>query len=449
MTEFDRVLPHDAEAEQAALGGMMLSRDAITDVTEMLGRGPWEGPHPFYRPAHQVIYEAILDLDGAGEPADAISLAAHLRRAGTLGKVGGGPYLHAVLEAVPTAANAGYYARIIRRKAVARGMVETAMQLEQAGWSDVTDDGDLAGQVEQGYRVLDTASGLAAQLRARPVAELLPATLDRVEQGRARGLGTGWSDLDRLTGGWGPGQLITVGSRPAIGKTTILLNTATSAALDGVPVLLVSLEESRHEVLNRIMAAQASVTLTRLRDGTKDDADWDKLAKAATRVNDAPLHITDDGHFKVPDIQAELRSAQRDRRRDPYGLVVVDYAQLMAAGGRAESRQVDVSDLFRELKLTARKFDVPILVGSQLNRGPEQRSNHRPLLADLRDSGAVEQDSDMVILLYREDAYDEDTHTDVIELHVAKNRLGETGTVELLFRGMYASARGLYQVDMP
>lgn len=447
MNDFDRLPPHDAGAEQAALGGMMLSRDAIADVIEVLGTGPWEGPHPFYRPAHQVIYEAIVDLDGRGEPADAISLANYLRRAGALSKVGGAPYLHTLLAAVPTAANAGYYAQTIRRLAVMRGIVETAMSLEQTGWSDVADQDELGAHVERGYRILDQASGLAADLRARPVSELLPATLDRVEAGRARGISTGWSDLDRLTGGWGPGQLITVGSRPAIGKTTILVNCATSAALDGVPVLLVSLEESRHEVLNRIMAAQAGVGLSRLRDGTRLEEDWDKLAKAASRVSDMPLHITDDGHLKVPGIRAELR-AKRRARETPYGLVVVDYAQLMASGGRAESRQVDVSDLFRELKLTAREFDTPVLVGSQLNRGPEQRSNHRPVLADLRDSGAVEQDSDVVILLYRERVYDEAAADDTIELRVAKDRLGETGTVELTFRGMFASARSQYQVDV-
>lgn len=446
MNDFDALPPHDAAAEQAALGGMMLSQDAIADVIEILGAGPWEGPHPFYRPAHQHIYEAIVDLAGRGEPADAISLANYLRRAGKLALAGGAPYLHTVIAAPPTAANAGYYAQIIRRKQVARGIAETATRLEQTAWSDVADQDDLDGQVEQGYRVLDQASGLAAQVRALPVSELLPATLDRVEAGRARGISTGWSDLDRLTGGWGPGQLVTVGSRPAVGKTTILLNAATAAALDGVPTLLVSLEESRHEVLNRIMAAQSGVTLSRLRDGTKLEEDWDKLAKAGSRVGDMPLLITDDGHFKVRDIRAELRAKRR--AKTPYGLVVVDYAQLMASGGRAESRQVDVSDLFRELKLTAREFDVPVLVGSQLNRGPEQRSNHRPLLADLRDSGAVEQDSDAVILLYRERVYDEAAGEDTIELHVAKNRLGETGTVELNFRGMFASARSLYQVDV-
>jgi replicative DNA helicase len=434
VSDDDLSLPYDRPAEQAALGGMLLSKDAIEDVAEII-----TGSADFYVGAHQIIYETIMALRDRSAPADAIAVADELQVSGQLAKVGGGPYLHTLIAMVPTPANAGYYARIVRERSVEREMIAAGSRIIQAAESHGL---DLPDKVEAAYRFLDEASGRVTPPQARLMAELLPPALDRIERGGdQRGVPTGWTDLDELIGGWKPG-LVVIGSRPAVGKSVVLLNTAATAAITyGVPALVCSLEMSERECTERILSAAALVDHGRIRDGDTalDERDWDRLNAVTSVVLDAPLRINDDPYLRVQGIRSDLRAMRR--AGTPAGLVAIDYVQLMTAGGRPESRQAEVSEISRGLKLLSKEYDVPVVVGAQLNRGPEMRSDHRPLLADLRDSGSLEQDADLVILLYREGIYDpSSSRAEEIDYIVAKNRHGRTGTVTCAFRGRFMSA---------
>jgi replicative DNA helicase len=444
--DFERIPPHDVAAEQCVLGGMLLSKDAISDVTEVIGAAD------HYRPAHQLIHEAILHLYGQGEPADAITVANHLTATGLIARVGGAPYLHTLIASVPTAANAGWYARIVRKHAAMRRLVEAGTRITQTGYAADVDLDEVPGRVADAYRYLDEATGSAAQTRARSIADLIGPALDRIESGAAttRGVMTGWRDLDDLLLGFHPGQMITIGARPRVGKTVVLFNVAAYAALHlGMPVLACTLEMSEHECIERIIAAESGVSLHGIRSATLDDADWGRIAKTHQRITDHPrLMINDDAYLTVPGIRSELRTMRQ--AGTPAGLVIVDYLQLMGSGSKPESRQAEVSEMSRGLKLLAKEFDVPVLVGSQLNRGPEMRSDHRPMLADLRESGSVEQDSDVVILLHREDVYEaESPRAGEIDLIVAKNRQGPQATITMAFQGHYARCADMYKPWKP
>jgi replicative DNA helicase len=426
--DFEELPPHDRAAERVVLGGMMLSRDAITEVTGVVGSGD------FFVPAHQIIFETITELDDLGVQPGAIAVADRLRDTGQLAKVGGGPYLHTLLDAVPTAANAAWYAGLVREKSAERRIITTGQQLIQIGWSPGL---DLAEKLDAAWRHLEVASDSASSPRAAAVAERLPSALDRIEAGPPPGVvPSGWTSLDRVIAGAAPGQLVTVGARPSVGKSVVLSNWAVRAALAGVPVLLYSLEMSEAECLNRILAAEARVSLGRMRTGALTEDDWSCLAAAQTRLADIPLRISDAGTLRPGDIRADLRRARR--AGEPAGLVVIDYAQLMTSATRRDNnRQAEVSEITKDLKAAAKDHDTAVLIGAQLNRGPEMRAGHRPLLADLRDSGSFEQDSDVVILLYR-DQDDDAPATGEIDLIVAKNRAGERRTVTLDFYGHQA-----------
>ena len=394
-SQFADVPPHDLTAEQAVVGAMMLSRDAITDVRPIIG------PDAHYRAAHQVIHETVLELDDAGAPADVIAVADRLTARRLLGKVGGGPYLHTCIAVVPTVANAAYYAQIVRAKAVARRIIEVGLQLDQIGWAEGLDTPE---QYDEAYARLAALAALITPPRAADLADLLPGALDAIEagQGTASGLASGWEALDRLTGGLRAG-LTVVAARPSVGKSVVLLNVAVHVALGGTRVLVVSLEQNRQQCLERIISAEARVDLSRIRDRALTDPDWDKVAPAVYKLAGAPLRINDDPYATLPAIRAELRLMAR--AGDPAGLLVLDYLNLM--GGHADSREREIAGLSRGLKLLGEELGIPVVVGAQLNRGPEMRADHRPLLADLRDSGTVEQDADVVILLYRPGMYDE------------------------------------------
>ena len=432
--DFDRTPPHDVAAEQCALGGMLLSKDALAEVAETIR------PGDYYRPAHQIIHEAILELQGRGEPVDAITVADYLQAAGSIGKVGGAPYLHTLIASVPTAANAGYYARIVAKYAAQRGLIEAGTRIAQFGQADADAD-EIPQRIEAAYRTLDDATGHDSSPQSRSIADLIIPALARIEEGPAvtRGVMTGWADMDALLLGLQPGEMVTVGARPAMGKSTVMLNVAAHAALRaGIPVLVASLEMSEQECTERILSAESGVSLHAIRSANLDSADWDRLAKAYERLAACPhLMLNTDGYMSVQGIRSELRAMRR--AGTPAGLVVIDYLQLMTTGGRPESRQNEVSEISRGIKLLAKEFDVPVLVGSQLNRGPETRQDHRPLMSDLRESGSVEQDSSIVILLLREDVYEpESPRAGEIDLIVAKNRQGPQATMTLVFQGHYA-----------
>ncbi|CAB4938202.1 unannotated protein [freshwater metagenome] len=429
----DRTPPQDIAAEQSVIGAMLLSKDAIADVVESLREGD------FYRPAHQLIYAAILDLYGRGEPADAVTVSAELTRIGELGRVGGAPYLHTLVASVPTAANAGYYARIVSERAILRRLVEAGTRIVQMGYAG---DGDVDMIVDRAQAAVYDLTDQRTSEDYLSLAEIMPGTLEEIDAIASRGgvmagVPTGFADLDTLTNGFHPGQMIIIAARPAIGKSTVGLDLARSASIrHGLTSAIFSLEMSRNEIAMRLLSAEASIALNHLRAGTMSDADWQKLARKMSAVSEAPLFIDDSPNMTMMEIRAKCR---RLKQRHDLRLVVIDYLQLMSSGKKVESRQQEVSEFSRSLKLLAKELQVPVVAISQLNRGPEMRTDKRPMMSDLRESGSLEQDADMVILLHREDAYErESPRAGEADFIVAKHRNGPTSTITVAFQGHYS-----------
>jgi replicative DNA helicase len=435
--DFDRQPPQDLQAEQSVLGGMLLSKDAIADVVEVLRSAD------FYRPAHQILYDTILDLYGRGEPADPVTVSAELTRIGALMRVGGTPYLHTLISSVPTAANAGFYAEIVAERATLRRLVEAGTRIVQLGYGAASGQG---GDVDE---VVDRAQAEIYDVTERRTSEdyvrleqLLQGTMDEIDAissrgGASLGVPTGFSELDQITNGLHPGQMVIVAARPAIGKSTLALDFSRACSIKhGLTSAIFSLEMSKSEITMRLLSAEAKVPLHHMRSGHMSDDDWARLARRMGEVADAPLYIDDSPNLTMMEIRAKAR---RLRQRHDLRLVVVDYMQLMTSGKRVESRQVEVSEFSRSLKLLAKELEVPVVAISQLNRGPEQRTDKKPMLSDLRESGSLEQDADMVILLHREDAYErESPRAGEADLILAKHRNGPTGLVTVAFQGHYS-----------
>jgi replicative DNA helicase len=428
-----RTPPQDIDAEQAVLGGMLLSKTAIADVVEVL-RG-----HDFYRPAHETVYEAILELYGRGDPVDAVTVRAELETQGDLGRVGGAPYLHTLQSSTPSAVNAGYYANIVRDRAVLRRLAEASTRIGQMAY---TPDGDVADIVDRAQAEVYAVTDRRTSEDYQALADAMEATLDQVESFGARsgdlgGVPTGFADLDELLNGLHPGQLIIVAGRPSLGKSTLASDWARAASIrHGLPAVVFSLEMSRFEIVTRILAAEARVQLAHIRTGRLSDQDWDQIARRTGLLAAAPLWIDDSPGLSLMEIRAKAR---RLKQRHGLRLVIVDYLQLMSSGKRVESRQQEVSEFSRALKLLAKELDMPVVAVSQLNRSPEQRADKKPLLSDLRESGSLEQDADVVILLHRDDAYDKSSpRAGEADLLVAKHRNGPTATITVAFQGHYA-----------
>jgi replicative DNA helicase len=427
-SQFDRTPPQDIAAEQSVLGGMLLSKDAIADVVEVIRS------IDFYRPNHAMIFEAILDLYGRGEPADAVTVAAAMVNAGELGRVGGAAYLHTLMSSVPTAANAAYYARIVAERAVLRRLIEAGTRIVQLGY------GSAAGGGRDVDDLVDLAQQAVYDVTERRVSEdfailsdLLQPTLDEIEAvgsqgGVMTGVPTGFSDLDRLLNGLHPGQLVIVAGRPGLGKSTAAMDFARTASVrHNFASAIFSLEMSKVEIVMRLLSAEARVPLHVLRSGQLSDDDWTKLARRMGEISEAPLFVDDTPNMNLMEIRAKAR---RLKQRNDLKLVVVDYLQLMSSPKRVESRQQEVAELSRGLKLLAKEIDCPVIAVSQLNRGPEQRNDKRPQLSDLRESGSIEQDADVVILLHRDDYYDKESpRAGEADFIVAKHRNGPTDTV--------------------
>ncbi|OHV03711.1 replicative DNA helicase [Mycobacterium talmoniae] len=413
--------PQDLAAEQSVLGGMLLSKDAIADVLERVR------PGDFYRPAHQNIYDAILDLYGRGEPADAVTVAAELDRRGLLRRIGGAPYLHTLISTVPTAANAGYYAGIVAEKALLRRLVEAGTRVVQYGYAGA-EGADVAEIVDRAQAEIYDVADRRLSEDFVPLEDLLQPTMDEIDAiashgGIARGVPTGLIELDNITTGLHPGQMIIIAGRPGLGKSTLGLDILRSCSIKHrMASVIFSLEMSKSEIVMRLLSAEANVKLADMRSGQMNDDDWTRLARRMSEISQAPLYIDDSPNLTMMEIRAKAR---RLKQKADLRLVVVDYLQLMTAGKRVESRQAEVAEFSRNLKLLAKELDLPVIAISQLNRGPEQRADKVPQLSDLRESGQLEQDSDVVILVHRPDAFDRDSpRAGEADLIVAKQRNG-------------------------
>ncbi|GHB25174.1 replicative DNA helicase [Streptomyces viridiviolaceus] len=434
-SSFERVPPQDLDAEQSVLGGMLLSKDAIADVVEIL-KG-----HDFYKPAHETVYQAILDVYAKGEPADPITIAAELTKRGEINKVGGASYLHTLVQTVPTAANAAYYAEIVHERAVLRRLVEAGTRITQMGYAA---DDDVDEIVNRAQAEIYAVTEQRTSEDYLPLGDIMEGALDEIEaigsrSGEMTGVPTGFTDFDSLTNGLHPGQMIVIAARPAMGKSTLALDFARAASIkNNLPSVIFSLEMGRNEIAMRLLSAEARVALHHMRSGTMTDDDWTRLARRMPDVSAAPLYIDDSPNLSMMEIRAKCR---RLKQRNDLKLVVIDYLQLMQSGGskRAESRQQEVSDMSRNLKLLAKELEIPVIALSQLNRGPEQRTDKKPMVSDLRESGSIEQDADMVILLHREDAYEKESpRAGEADLIVAKHRNGPTATITVAFQGHYS-----------
>ncbi|MDX2026839.1 replicative DNA helicase [Microcella sp.] len=426
----DRVPPHDLLAEQSALGGMLLSKDAVADVIESV-RGV-----DFYVPKHEVIFEAILTLYSHGEPTDVIAVTDELTKSGALSRAGGADYLHTLTAIVPTAANAGYYASLVAEKAVLRRLVEAGTRIVQMGYASEGEVTDLVNNAQA--EIYQVAGGVEAE-DFIPLTEAVTTAIDEIEAAKGRdgsmtGVPTGFADLDELTNGLHGGQLILVAARPALGKSTLALDFARGASIkNNLPTIIFSLEMGRSEIAMRLLSAESSVPLQAMRKGTIDSREWTTIAATRGRINDAPLYIDDSPNMTLVEIRAKCR---RLKQKVGLKMVIIDYLQLMTSGKRVESRQQEVSEFSRALKLMAKELQVPVVALSQLNRGPEQRADKMPALSDLRESGSLEQDADMVILLHRDSAYEkESARPGEADLIVAKHRNGPTKTITVAFQG--------------
>jgi len=383
----DRTPPQDNAAEQSVLGSMLISKDAIADVVEAVR------PNDFYRPAHETIYDAIIDLYGRGEPADPVTVAAALQRKGELQRIGGAPYLHTLSANVPIAANAGYYAEIVREKAILRRLVEAGTKIVQIGYAGEgqVDDVVDAAQAEV-YKVTDRR----ASEDYAPLKDIMEGVLDEIEaignrEAGLYGVPTGFADLDDLTNGLHSGQMIIVAARPAMGKSTLALDLCRAASIhNNLTSVFFSLEMGRSEITMRLLSAEAKVPLNHIRTGRMTDDDWAKMARKMGEVSSAPMFIDDSPNMTMMEIRAKAR---RLKQRHDLKLIVIDYMQLMSSGKKVESRQLEVSEFSRQIKLLAKELEVPIIALSQLNRGPEQRSDKKPMMSDLRESGCLTADT--------------------------------------------------------
>ena len=420
--------PHDTNAEQSALGAAMLSPAALGDVIETVGASD------FYHPRHGLILEAAIDLHRRSEPVDAVKVGALMAERGTLGRVGGAPYLHTLVAAVPTTSNAGYYARIVRDRAILRRLADAGVRIRQLGYS--TDGADIDTLVEMARGEVDAVT----RTRTTPVrmlSSLIGPALEAADAGEPAGVPTPWQDLNHLVGGWQGGRLYLIAARPAVGKSIMAIQAAADLARDGL-VAFSSLEMSDREITNRVIAQTAEVALGRLepKHGSPErltPRDWEHISARLPEIEKLGLAVNSNPASSATDIRAHARTVSR---QGDLAAVVVDYLQLMDGGSDAgrKSRQEVVSSFSRSLKLLAMELDVPVIALSQLNRLSEQRTDRRPMLSDLRESGSLEQDSDVVILLHQEDVYGSPD----VDAIVAKNRQGVPGIVHLTKQGHYA-----------
>jgi replicative DNA helicase len=437
------VPPQNVEAEESVLGAMMLSPGAIAAVTEVLDASD------FYRESHAKVFRAARDLYARGDPVDAITLVDELEERGELDAVGGRSRIHELATLVPATANAGHYARIVREMATLRGLIRAGTEISQLGWERPGDAADLVDRAEQ---VVFELAQQRVSTEFDHIETLLKESFERItalyEAGaEITGTPSGFRDLDRLTSGFQPGNLVIAAARPSMGKSAFGLCIAANLAVRaGVPVALFTLEMSKAEVTQRLMCSEAKVESQRLRTGKLAPDDWPRLTAACDKLMKAPIYVDDAGSITMMEIRSKAR---RLKSKEPkLGLIIVDYLQLMTSGASAENRVQEVSQISRSLKVLARDLDVPILAMSQLSRAVEQRHDKRPVLSDLRESGSLEQDADLVFFIYRDEYYngEESDQQGLAEIILSKHRNGPTGTERLSFLKRYAKFADLAAV---
>ena len=436
----ERMLPNDMLAEQSALGGMLLSQEACAEVFESVKGSD------FYAPKHELIFEAVATLFGKGEPIDVITVTDELMKQGNLVKAGSADYLHTLTSIVPTAANAAFYAKIVQEKATLRRLVEVGTKIAQLGYAN---EGDVEALVNEAQERVYQVGGASVTEDYVGLSTSIEAAINEIESAQKRGgdmvgVPTGFIELDDLTHGFHPGQLIIVAARPAVGKSTIALDFARHAAVKAnKPTIFFSLEMGRAEIAMRLLSAESNIYLQNMRKGTIGDNEWARLAQVRGQINDAPLYIDDSPNLTLVEIRAKCR---RLAQRVGLKMVVIDYIQLMTSGKKVESRQQEVSEFSRALKLLAKELQVPVIALSQLNRQAEQTKDKKPEISHLRESGSLEQDADVVILLHREGIGERD-HPRAAEADIilAKQRSGPTGTVTVAFQGQYSRFMNMKQ----
>ena len=434
-SSYERVPPQNVDAEMSVLGGMMLSKDAIADVIEILRSAD------FYRPAHASVYEVVIELFGRGEPADAVTVGAELKKKGELERIGGLPYLHTLVATVPTAANAAYYARIVREQAQLRSLVEAGTRIVQLGYT--TDGADVEGLINLAQSEVFAISEQRQTTDYTTLEEIVPDLYEELERNANRdggldGVPTGFSELDSKLNGLRAGQMIIIAARPGGGKSTLAMDICRSAAVhNNMASAYFSLEMNRTELSMRLLAAESRVFLDRMIKGELETRDWQAIARTLDKISQAPLIVDDSPNMTMGEIRAKSR---RMKQQHGIQLIVIDYLQLLTSGGKAvESRQQEGSEFSRSIKLLAKELEIPIVAVAQLNRDSERRNDRRPQVADLRESGSLEQDADVVLLIHRDDMFNKDSdRRGLAEIIIGKQRSGPTGTLELEFQGQYA-----------
>lgn len=430
MADITRIPPHSVESEQSILGSILLDKDAIITVAETIT------PTDFYKDAHRIIYESMMALNNKNEPIDMVTLTDELRKRGYLDDIGGVTYLTSLSTIVPTTSNVKYYADIVKEKSVLRQLIKASNDIINLGY----------GSGESAENVLDFAEKKIFDISQertnddfKPINQVLMDTYDMIEsiysnKSDVTGVTTGFKDLNKKINGLQRTDLILVAARPAMGKTAFALNLVQNAAIKGnASVAVFSLEMSKEQLAQRMIAAQSNVELKKMKTGTLNDADWPRIISAMAVMSDAKIFIDDTPGIKINELRSKCRKLKMEQGLD---LVMIDYLQLMESDSKNESRQQEISKISRSLKILAKELDCPVVALSQLSRAPEQRADHRPVLSDLRESGAIEQDADIVMFLYRDEYYHSDSEKkDLAEIIIAKNRHGETGLVELVWMG--------------
>ncbi|HNR65556.1 MAG TPA: replicative DNA helicase [Atribacterota bacterium] len=439
--ELTRSAPQNISAEQATLGSILLEKDSILNCVEILH---WED---FYKTAHQLIYQCALDLFEKNQAVDLITLTEELKKRKQLDDVGGASYLTTLMDSVPTAANVIYYARIVEEKAILRKLINHATQIVTMGYEEQ----------EEARVLLDKAENLIFDVSQQkistffsPIKDLLTESFEKIEDlyhsgNFITGVPTGFAKLDELTTGFQPSELIIVAGRPSMGKTAFCMNIAQFAAMQHkIPVAIFSLEMSKSQIVQRMLCSEARIDTHALRRGTMPEEDWPKLSMAAGRLSAAPIFIDDSAGISPLEIKAKAR---RLKAKYDLGLILIDYLQLIQTGLRVENRQQEISQISRSLKGLARELNIPVVAVSQLSRAVEQRSNQRPRLSDLRESGALEQDADVVVFIYREEYYKpKSSKKGIAEVTIGKQRNGPTGTLELAFLKEYTRFENLARI---